>query len=200
VEGEDLYNVAYLFRRDGTLAKQYQLHITPDQRRWWGVKPGSDVNVFDTDRGTIGILIGHDVVFPELPRIMADRGAQILFVPFCVEERYSYLRLRYCARARCVENTLYAVMAGSVGNLPSVENIDVHYAQSAILTPSDIPFARDGVLSEATPNIETIIVDDINLELLMRGRHTGTALNRQDRRNDLYEVVYRPSPVRHRRT
>lgn len=190
VEGEDLFNVAYLFRRDGTLAKQYQLHIAPDQRRWWGVKPGSTVNVFDTDRGRIGILIGHDVVFPELSRIMADQGAQILFVPFSVEERYSYMRLRYCAQARCVENNVYAVMSGSVGNLPSVENIDVHYAQSAILSPSDIPFTRDGVLSEATPNIETIIVDDMDLELLKPGRQTGSVLSRQDRRQDLYEVRY----------
>ena len=193
VEDDHLYNVAFLFRRDGTLAKQYQLHIAPDQRRWWGLRPGSEVAVFDTDRGKIGIQIGHDIVFPELTRIMADRGAQIIFVPFSVEERYSYLRLRYCAQARCVENNVYAVLAGSVGNLPSVENIDVHYAQSAILTPSDIPFTRDGVLSEATPNIETIIVDDMDLELLKPSRQTGMVLNRQDRRADLYEVAYYPS-------
>jgi predicted amidohydrolase/GNAT superfamily N-acetyltransferase len=192
VEGEDLFNVAFLFRRDGTLEKQYQLHIAPDQRRWWGLKAGSEVAVFDTDRGKIGIQIGHDVVFPEISRIMADQGAQILFVPFSVEERYSYSRLRFCTQARCVENNLYAVLAGSVGNLPSVENIDVHYAQSAILSPSDIPFTRDGLLSEATPNIETIIVDDLDLELLKPGRQTGMVLTRQDRRTDLYQVQYHP--------
>ena len=51
VEEDDLYNIAYLFRRDGTLGKQYKLHITPTERKWWGVKGGNRVEVFDTDKG-----------------------------------------------------------------------------------------------------------------------------------------------------
>lgn len=190
VENDNLHNVAFLFRRDGTIGKQYKLHITPDERRWWGVKAGSSIEVFETDRGRIGIQIGHDVTFPELTRLMADRGLQILFVPFSVEERYSYMRIRHCTHARCIENNIYAVIAGSVGNLPSVENIDVHYAQSAIMSPADIPFTRDGLVSEATPNIETLIVDDIDLEILKASRQTGTVLHGRDRRKDLYEVLY----------
>jgi predicted amidohydrolase len=76
-----------------------------------------------------------------------------------------------------------------VGNLPSVENLDIHYAQSAIFTPSDIPFTRDAIQSEATPNIETVIIDDIDLELLKQHRQTGTVLNWLDRRKDLYETI-----------
>jgi len=196
VEGDDLHNVAFLFRRDGTLGKQYKLHITPDERRWWGVKPGSTIEVFDTDRGRIGIQIGHDVTFPEVSRLMADQGLQILFVPFSVEERYSYMRIRHCAHARCIENNIYVIIAGSVGNLPSVENIDVHYAQSAILSPCDIPFTRDGLVSEATPNLETIIVDDVDLEILKASRQTGTVLHGKDRRKDLYEVRYHSVAVK----
>ena len=41
-----------------------------------------------------------------------------------------------------------AVMSGNVGNLPNVENLDMQYAQSAILTPCDLPFARDGIAAE----------------------------------------------------
>lgn len=192
VENDNLHNVAFLFRRDGTLGKQYKLHITPDEQRWWGVKPGSEIEVFYTDRGRIGIQIGHDITFPELTRVMAERGVQILFVPFSVEERYSYMRIRHCAHARCIENNIYTVIAGSVGNLPSVENIDVHFAQSAILSPSDIPFTRDGLVAEATPNIETLIVDDVDLELLKANRQTGSVLHWKDRRKDLYDVVYHP--------
>ena len=40
VEGDDLYNISFLFRRDGTLGKQYKLHITPTEQRWWGIKTG----------------------------------------------------------------------------------------------------------------------------------------------------------------
>lgn len=188
IEEDNLYNISYLFRRNGTLGKQYKLHITPNERRWWGVKPGSKLEVFDTDKGKISIQICYDIEFPELSRIAVEKGAQMIFVPFCTDERYAYLRVRYCAQARCVENHVYVVIAGSVGNLPSVENLDIHYAQSAIFTPSDIPFTRDAILAEATPNIETVIIDDMDIELLKKNRQTGSVLNWLDRRNDIYQI------------
>jgi predicted amidohydrolase/ribosomal protein S18 acetylase RimI-like enzyme len=190
VEGDDLFNISYLFRRNGTLGKQYKLHVTPNERRWWGVKPGTRIEVFDTDKGKISIQICYDIEFPEVSRIAADKGAQIIFVPFSTDERYAYLRVRYCAQARCVENHVFVVIAGCVGNLPAVENIDVHYAQSAIFSPSDIPFSRDAIQSESTPNIEAVIIDDIDLELLKKHRQTGSVLNWLDRRSDLYDVRY----------
>jgi predicted amidohydrolase/ribosomal protein S18 acetylase RimI-like enzyme len=189
VEDDNLYNISYLFRRDGSLGKQYKLHITPSERRWWGVKPGDKIEVLATDRGKISIQICYDIEFPELSRLAVEQGAQIVFVPFSTDERYAYLRVRYCAQARCIENHVYVVIAGCVGNLPSVENLDIHYAQSAIFTPSDIPFTRDAIQSEATPNIETVIIDDIDLELLKQHRQTGTVLNWLDRRKDLYETI-----------
>ena len=190
-EDGKIYNIAYLFRRDGTIEKQYKLHITPSEQRWWGVKPGKSLEVFDTDRGKISILICDDVEFPEISRMAVERGAKIIFVPFSTDERYAYLRVRYCAQARCIENHVYAVIAGCVGNLPSVENLDIHYAQSAIFTPSDIPFTRDAILAEATPNIETVIFDEVDLEMLKKHRQTGSVLNWQDRRNDLYEIKWK---------
>jgi predicted amidohydrolase/ribosomal protein S18 acetylase RimI-like enzyme len=191
VEDDSLYNISYLFRRDGTIGKQYKLHITPNERRWWGVKPGKALEVFETDRGIISIQICYDVEFPELSRIAVEKGAQMIFVPFCTDERNAYLRVRYCAQARCIENHVYAAIAGGVGNLPFVENLDVHYAQSAIFTPSDIPFTRDAIQSEATPNTEMVIVDDVDLELLKRHRQSGSVLNWMDRRDDLYEIRYK---------
>src|SRR5690606_11198819 len=65
VENERLYNVAYLFRRNGTLDKQYKLHITPAERKWWGVDGGKNLEVFETDRGRIAINVCYDVEFPE---------------------------------------------------------------------------------------------------------------------------------------
>jgi predicted amidohydrolase/ribosomal protein S18 acetylase RimI-like enzyme len=188
VEEGRLYNIAYLFHRNGGINKQYKLHITPDERRWWGVEPGKTIEVFDTDKGKVSIQICYDIEFPEVSRIATEKGAQIIFVPFATDERYGYLRVRYCAQARCVENHVYVVIAGTVGNLPFVENMDVQYAQSGIFSPSDIPFSRDAIVAESNPNIETVIVDDIDLELLKRHRQSGTVLNWQDRRTDLYEV------------
>jgi predicted amidohydrolase len=194
VEDDDLYNISYLFRRDGTLGKQYKLHVTPSERQWWGVKGGQRVEVFDTDRGKIAIQICYDIEFPELTRIAVDRGAQIIFVPFSTDERYAYLRVRYCAQARCIENHVYVAVAGNVGNLPNVENLGLHYAQSGIFTPSDIPFKRDAVAAECTPNIETVIFEDLDLDLLKRHRQSGSVLNWRDRRTDLYDVRYLQEP------
>ncbi len=191
IEEDNLYNISYFFRSDGTLGKQYKLHITPSERRWWGVKPGNKVEVFNTNKGKIAILICYDVEFPELARIAVRKGAGILFVPFNTDERRAYLRVRTCAHARCIENQVYAVIAGCVGNLPSVENLDIHYAQSAILTPSDIPFQRDGVAAECSPNIETMIFQDLDLSLLQSQREYGSVLNWQDRRQDLYQLRYK---------
>lgn len=185
-----LLNIAYLFHRDGRIDQQPKLHITPNERRWWGVQPGDELRVFDTDKGKVSIQVCYDVEFPELSRLAVERGARILFVPFCTDERQGYLRVRYCAQARCVENQIYAVISGTVGNLPEVENMDIQYAQSAVLTPSDFAFSRDAIGAECTPNVETVVIHDVDLEVLERFRKKGTVTNWLDRRSDLYRVQW----------
>ncbi len=190
IENETLYNVSYLFRRDGTIGKQYKIHITPSERKWWGVQPGDRVEVFDTDCGPIAIQICYDIEFPELTRIAAKKGAQIIFVPFNTDTRHGYLRVRHCAQARCVENHLYVAIAGCTGNLPFIENSDIHYAQSGIYTPADVEFARDAIAAECNPNVETVIIHDLDFEQLRRHREAGSVQNWNDRRLDLYRVQY----------
>lgn len=190
IDGDRLYNTAYLFRRDGSVERQRKLHVTPHETKWWGVQPGSALRTFDTDRGRIAVLVGYDVQFPELARIAFAQGARILFVPFNSDERNDYLRMRYCAQARCIENPVFLVLSGCVGNLPEVEHADIHYAQSGILAPSDFYFSRDGVASECQPNVETVVFADVDLEMLRLQRHKGTVKNWEDRRRDLYSVQY----------
>jgi predicted amidohydrolase/ribosomal protein S18 acetylase RimI-like enzyme len=192
VEDDRLYNIAYLFQRNGTINKQYKLHITSNEKRWWGVEPGNSIEVFETDKGKISIQICYDIEFPEVSRIAVEKGAQIIFVPFCTDERNGYLRVRYSAQARCIENHVYVAIAGTVGNLPSIHNMDIQYAQSGIFTPADLQFARDAVEAECTPNIETVIIDEVDLELLKRHRQSGSVLNWRDRRTDLYETRLKP--------
>ncbi len=190
LDGDKLYNTAFLFRRDGSIDRQRKLHITPHERKWWGVQPGQSLQVFETDRGRIAVLVGYDVQFPELARIAFARGARMLFVPFNSDERNDYLRMRYCAQARCVENPLFLVLSGCVGNLPEVEHADIHYAQSCILAPADFYFSRDGIAGECEPNVETVVFADVDLEMLRRQRRKGTVMNWEDRRRDLYAVHY----------
>jgi predicted amidohydrolase/GNAT superfamily N-acetyltransferase len=187
-EDSNVYNIAYLFRRDGTIDKQYKIHITPNERKWWGIVPGDKIKVFDTDCGKISILVCYDIEFPELARIATQNGANIIFTPFCTDERQGYLRVRYCAQARAVENQIYTVIAGTVGNLPHVENMDIQYAQSGIFAPSDFPFPRDGIVGECNPNIEMVVVGDLDLEILRRNRRSGSVTQWRDRRTDLYTI------------
>ncbi|GAK32390.1 hydrolase YhcX [Iodidimonas nitroreducens] len=188
MEGGDVKNITYVFLRDGAVHAQDKIHPTPNERFWWNIKGGTEVAAIPTDCGMIGVLICYDSEFPELARRLVDQGALILFVPFCTDERQSYLRVRYCAQARAVENQSYVVMAGNVGNLPNVENMDIQYAQSCILTPCDFPFARDGIAADTTPNAETVAFADLHLDDLVRARNSGTVTNLKDRRFDLYHI------------
>lgn len=186
-----LFNVSYLLRRDGSWDAQYKLHITPDERTWWGVVGGSRLRVFDTDKGKIGILICYDCEFPELSRILSNRGMQILFVPFWTDTKNGYLRVRRCAQARAVENECYVAITGNVGTVPSVENVDIQYSQTAVFSPSDFPFPHDAIMAEATPNTEATLIVDVDLDHLKELRSQGTVRNAQDRRHDLYEIRWK---------
>lgn len=187
---ESVENHAYVFLRNGEVHVQSKLHPTPNERYWWNIKGGNSLRAIQTDCGPIGVLICYDSEFPEPVRHLVDQGVKILFVPFCTDERQGYLRVRYCCQARAVENQMYVATAGVVGNLPDVENMAVHYAESGIYTPCDFPFARDGIAAIADANTETIIVADLDLDKLVVSRNSGTVQNLKDRRFDLYGVQW----------
>jgi predicted amidohydrolase/GNAT superfamily N-acetyltransferase len=189
VEKGKLYNVAYLCRRDGSWESYYKIHITPSETNAWGMVGGHKIKVFDTDAGRIGILICYDVEFPELARLYADQGMQILFIPFLTDTQNGYNRIRLCSMARAIENECYVAIAGCVGNLPRVNNMDINYAQSAIFTPSDFAFPTNAIKAEATPNAEMTVIADVDLELLKELHEHGSVRILKDRRKDLYEVI-----------
>ncbi|MGB3738011.1 MAG: GNAT family N-acetyltransferase [Pontixanthobacter sp.] len=190
MEDGDIHNVAYVCLRDGAIHEQEKIHPTPNERYWWNIKGGDSVDVIPTDCGPIGVQICYDSEFPEMSRRLADEGARIIFVPFCTDSRQGYLRVRYCGQARAIENQCFVVLSGNVGNLPNVANMDIQYAQSCILTPCDFPFARDGIAAEASENVETLTISDINLADLSWARAEGTVRNLADRRFDLYRIEW----------
>lgn len=184
-------NVAHVFLRDGRVVEQEKIHATPSERDVWQVGGGDHARVIDTDCGRVAVLVCYDSEFPELARKLVNDGAQVLLVPFCTDDRHGYLRVRYCCQARAVENQVYVVMAGNIGNLPNVANMDSQYAQSAIFTPCDIPFARDGIAAEATANAEMLVVAELSLATLTEARQRGTVRNLRDTRTDLYAVQWK---------
>jgi predicted amidohydrolase/GNAT superfamily N-acetyltransferase len=183
-----LYNVGHLCKRDGSVERYEKLHVTPDEVKVWGMQGGNEIKVFDTDCGKIGILICYDAEFPELCRLLADEGMDILFVPFLTDTQNGYSRVRHCAQARAIENECYVVIAGSVGNLPNVHNMDIQFAQSMVFTPCDFAFPTNGIKAEATPNTEMILIADVDIDLLRELNQFGSVRNLKDRRKDLFEL------------
>jgi len=195
LENGALLNVGYLVRRDGSWDRYEKIHVTPNETRYWGIRGGSALKVFDTDVARIGILICYDVEFPELPRLLAEQGMEILFVPFLTDTQNAYSRVRNCAMARAIENECYVAIAGSVGNLPKVKNMDIQFAQSLVITPCDFAFPTNGLKGEATDNTETVLVVDVDLDLLKDLHHYGSVQNLKNRRTDLYNLSLNPRPT-----
>ncbi len=183
-----LYNVGFLCKRDGTYEMYSKIHITPNEVHYWGMQGGSKIQTFDTDCGKIGIIICYDVEFPELSRLLADQGMDILFVPFLTDTQNGYTRVRSCAQARAIENECYVAIAGCVGNLPKVNNMDIQFAQAAVFTPSDFAFPTNGIKAEATPNTEMTLIVDVDVDLLKELHEHGSVQIKKDRRTDLYET------------
>ena len=183
-----LYNVGYLCRRDGTMERYEKLHVTPDEAKVWGMQGGSEIKAFDTDCGKIGVLICYDSEFPELSRLLADEGMDILFVPFLTDTQNGYSRVRHCAQARAIENECYVAIAGSVGNLPNVHNMDIQFAQSMVFTHCDFAFPSNGIKAEATPNTEMTLIADVDIDLLRELNRFGSVRNLHDRRTDIFEL------------
>ncbi len=187
---DDLFNISYLCRRDGTVDQQAKIHPTPHEKVDWIMKGGDSLHAFDTDFGRIGILICYDVEFPELARLLSELEVQILFVPFWTDTKNGYLRVRRCAQARAIENECYVAIAGSVGNLPKVDNVDIQYGQTAVFSPSDFAFPHDAIVSETTPNTEMTLIVDLDLDRLQDLQNEGSVRNYLDRRRDLYKTTW----------
>lgn len=189
VVDNNLYNVGYLCKRDGGVERFEKLHITPDESKVWGMQGGEHIKTFNTDCGKIGILICYDVEFPELSRLLAEDGMNILFIPFLTDTQNGFSRVRNCAQARAIENECYVAIAGSVGNLPKVHNMDIQYAQAMVFTPCDFSFPTNGVKAEATPNTEMILIADVDIDLLRELNQFGSVRNLKDRRTDIYSII-----------
>lgn len=181
-DGDDsaIYNECYVFGPTGSIGVQGKLHMTRFETEDWKVSPRSKLRVFETSFGRIGVAICYDVEFPEIARAAARLDAHILAVPSCTDERQGFMRVKYCAHARAIENQMYVIQSHTVGSLPMVPAVHLNYGQAAILTPSDFPFSRDGILAEGNPNQESMVIGELNLQTIADTRSSGTVLPLED--------------------
>lgn len=191
-----LRNSGHLYTPSGGIYTQEKLHITPAEREYWGIVPGEGIRVFETPIGRLAIVICYDMEFPELTRMLVEHGVDILLCPFATDERKSYLRVRYCAQARAVENMVYVVMSGNVGGLSRSPSMFINFGQAAICTPSDFAFPMNGIAAEGIVNTQTVVIADLDLGALDIQRQSASVRPLLDRRHDLYELRAKV-PVEH---
>jgi len=173
---QNIYNECYIFSPKGNVGVQGKIHMTRFEKEEWHVASHDKFRVFDTQFGRIAVTICYDVEFPEIARAAARQGAHILLVPSCTDDRQGFLRVRYCAQARAIENQMYVVQSSTIGSLPMVPAVSLNYGQASILTPSDFAFSRDGILAEGIPNQESMVIGDVNLTTIVQSHSQATVL------------------------
>lgn len=112
-----VYNTAYVFDREGKqIAKHRKVHLFDiDVKGGQRFKEsdtltaGDQCTVFDTEFGKIGICICFDLRFPELSRMMVERGAKIILVPASFNMTTGPMHWELLFRCRAVDNQCYMI-------------------------------------------------------------------------------------------
>ncbi|HWV23767.1 MAG TPA: carbon-nitrogen hydrolase family protein [Thermomicrobiales bacterium] len=124
IPGSDrTYNTSVLFDRSGNEVARYRkLHLYDvhipgrvEALESATIAPGSDIVTADIEGRTAGLTICYDIRFPELYRELADRGAEIVFLPaaftlFTGKDHWETL-----IRARAIENQCFMLASGQQG-------------------------------------------------------------------------------------
>lgn len=116
--GRSIFNSAVLLDRDGAVVGKYRKTHLAFAEAIEGVAPGDAYPVFSTDFGCIGIEICYDNFFPEVARILALQGAEVIFLPIWGDLRDGDYCWRVTARARAIDNGVY--VAASIYDGPSL--------------------------------------------------------------------------------
>jgi predicted amidohydrolase len=184
--GEAVYNAAVLMGRTGEVIGKYHKVQLPGTERWI-VTPGSSFPVFETDFGTVGMMICYDIAFPEVARCLALNGAEVLFhstngyhVP---GERQGNGLLR--VRMRAIDNFVPIVVA-ACGRDSAIVNSD------------------GTVLAMGRPGREDVLVATLDLEAMPEDHSeweliTGLADLKgrllQERRAETFSPLVSPHPA-----
>jgi predicted amidohydrolase len=176
-EGANLYNSAVLLSEKGLVGKYRKLHLNHLDRRW--ATPGNlELPTFDTPSGRIGMLIGHDSMFPETFRCLASEGTDIIAVPSALEYPLPMASRGtsiphpkpiptgadqlhwHLWRVRAGENCTYVAFANQIG----VESGTSFMGRSGIFQPDLFAFPRKETVASANrEETRSLVIDTTNL-------------------------------------
>lgn len=123
----NIYNTSYVFNRTGNqIAKHRKIHlfdidVNGGQKFFESdtLTPGNNPTIFDTEFGKIGICICYDFRFPELSRLMVDKGAQIIIVPGAFNMTTGPAHWEILFRTRALDNQVFTIGTAPARNTQS---------------------------------------------------------------------------------
>lgn len=172
-----IYNSAFLVDERGEVAGVYRkTHPFPTERLGCGgwTTPGHDYPVFPTSIGTIGIHICYDGDFPEIARILAVKGAQILCHPSALLRHFEIWEA--VNKMRAYENHMFHIAANAVG-------LDAagtpYFGHSMIVSP----IAQTLALARAGDDIIHAMLDPEPIKRISYGSHAPMCFDHLEDRN-----------------
>jgi omega-amidase len=185
VDGDKLYNSSFIFDRDGKIiGHNRKMHLfdidIPGKisfKESETLSAGNQITVVDTELCKIGMAICYDIRFPELLRLMALKGAELIVIPGAFNMTTGPVHWETLVRARAIDNQLYVAAASPARN---EELSYVAYGNSMVAGPWGEIVAR---ASEK----EEIIYANLKLSEIKEVREELPVLN--SRRNDIYDLI-----------
>ena len=114
-DGDKLYSTSYLIGADGkTIGKYRKSHRLPYEP----IALGDELPVFDTPRGKVGLMIGSDCYWPEIPLVLALQGAELILWSHGPEPAPQGYPLDIIMRVRAFDNHVTLAVANYAGELP----------------------------------------------------------------------------------
>jgi len=179
-ETDTLRHRAYVFGIDGKIiGYQDKLNLTPDEQEW--VVPGTDLTILDAPFGRFGLLIGQDLLYPELARLMTLQGAELLVGIAAIPGAAQSQVIRSAAGLRAEENQIFSAASFLLGpNYLGQVSREDYLGQSAVMAPASLTHRGSGVLTQVGTNrAESLIAAELDYEALHRLWRTGDFRPRQ---------------------
>ena len=173
-------NRSYVYFPDGAEDFQDKRMMTRFETELWRVEAGDALRVFRTDWGVFGVNVCYECEFPLAARRQAESGMRVLAVPSCTDTRAGDHRVRIGARARAMENQIFAVRAPLVGEASWSRAIDSNLGVASIYTPVDRGFPDDGVAAESAPEAGGWVYAEVDLARIEFIRKHGQVRNYVD--------------------
>ncbi len=203
-ENDIVYNTQVLVGPQGYIGKQRKLHLSRDEVQFY--KGGREIQVFDIGKCKVGTVICYDNQFPEIARIAALRGADVILMPHAAREgRWDDTPESEAAARSCVfdffksyamrarENACFCVLADQAGRAGYVDAYPPEHPNQPHHPGAAIIFGPEGELLKAaqTEQIhDEMILHDLDADLLARARsHPNYTL--RTRRPELFAELLR---------